>query len=81
MLVTTAFPAYPFALSEALVLAFFAGIFALTVGTEGKLGTMRWLSRLLGIAGTYRKNDQVDFVYTSGGRRLVAHGVPRPGGL
>ena len=38
---------------------------------------MRWLSMLLGIAGTYRKNDQVDFVYTSDGRRLVAHGVPR----
>ena len=44
---------------------------------EGRLGPMRWLSMLLGVAGTYRNNDQVDFVYTSGGRRLVAHGVPR----
>jgi hypothetical protein len=46
---------------------------------EGRLGPMRWLSMLLGIAGTYRKNDQVDFVYSRDGRRLVAHGVPRAG--
>jgi hypothetical protein len=48
---------------------------------EGRLGPMRWLSMLLGIAGTYRKNDQVDFVYSRDGRRLVAHGMPRAGEL
>ena len=53
-------------------------VFERSLEREGKLGTTRWLSMLLGIAGTYRRNDQVDFVYTSEGRRLVAHGVPTP---
>src|SRR4051812_49856877 len=35
---------------------------------EGRLGTIRWLSIFLGIAGTYRKNDSVDVVYDRGGR-------------
>jgi hypothetical protein len=55
-------------------------LFERPLAREGKLGTMRWLSIFFGVAGTYRKNDQVDFVYTSGGRRLVAHGSPRPEG-
>ena len=54
-------------------------LFDRPLAREGKLGTVRWLSMLLGVAGTYRKNDQVDFVYSSGGRRLVAHGAPRTG--
>ena len=43
---------------------------------EGRLGTVRWLSIFLGIAGTYRKNDSVDVVYESGGRRTVASALP-----
>jgi hypothetical protein len=43
---------------------------------EGKLGKIRWLSMLLGIAGTYRQNDSVDVVYESGGKRQVATGLP-----
>jgi hypothetical protein len=43
---------------------------------EGRLGTMRWLSIFLGIAGTYRKNDSVDVVYEIGGRRTVASALP-----
>jgi hypothetical protein len=43
---------------------------------EGRLGMMRWASMLLGIAGTYRKNDSIDVVYTVGGRRVVATGLP-----
>jgi hypothetical protein len=43
---------------------------------EGKLGKIRWLSMLLGIAGTYRQNDSVDVVYQSGGKRQVATGLP-----
>jgi len=44
---------------------------------EGRLGPIRWLSMLLGIAGTYRKNDTVDVVYTSAsGKRTVATGLP-----
>lgn len=49
---------------------------------EGRLGPIRWLSIFLGIAGTYRKNDSVDVVYESGGRRTVAAALPiiGPGG-
>jgi hypothetical protein len=43
---------------------------------EGRLGTVRWLSIFLGIAGTYRKNDSVDVVYESGGQRRVASALP-----
>jgi hypothetical protein len=43
---------------------------------EGRLGTVRWLSIFLGIAGTYRKNDSVDVVYEAGGQRRVASALP-----
>ena len=43
---------------------------------EGRLGFWRWLSIVLGVAGTYRQNDSVDVVYENGGRRLVASGLP-----
>ena len=43
---------------------------------EGRLGTIRWLSIFLGIAGTYRKNDSVDVVYERGGQRRVASALP-----
>jgi len=46
---------------------------------EGRLGFWRWLSLLLGIAGTYRQNDTVDVVYKYGGRRRVASGLPFAG--
>jgi hypothetical protein len=39
---------------------------------EGKLGFWRWLSIFFGVAGTYRKNETVDVVYTAGGQRHVA---------
>ena len=38
---------------------------------EGKLGFWRWISLFLGVAGTYRKNDTVDIVYTRNGQRTV----------
>lgn len=50
--------------------------FAKPIAREGKLGPIRWLSMLLGIAGTYRKNDSVDVVYSVEGRRVVATGLP-----
>lgn len=43
---------------------------------EGRLGFWRWLSIILGIAGTYRQNDSVDVVFERGGRRMVASGLP-----
>lgn len=50
--------------------------FEKALAKEGRLGTVRWLSIFLGIAGTYRKNDSVDVVYESGGQRRVASALP-----
>jgi len=47
-------------------------VFERALAREGRLSAWRWLSMLLGIAGTYRKHDSVDVVYEAGGRRLVA---------
>ncbi len=43
---------------------------------EGKIGAWRWLRMGLGIAGTYRKNDTIDVVFTFNGRRVVASLAP-----
>jgi hypothetical protein len=51
-------------------------VFDRPLAKEGRLGPMRWLSMLLGIAGTYRQNDSVDVVYQTAGRRRVATGLP-----
>jgi hypothetical protein len=50
--------------------------FGKPLAKEGRLGPLRWASILLGIAGTYRKNDSVDVVYEVAGRRRVAAGLP-----
>jgi hypothetical protein len=46
-------------------------VFRRALAQEGRLGFWRWLSLFLGVAGTYRKNDTVDIVYTRNGRRTV----------
>jgi hypothetical protein len=46
-------------------------VFTSELAQEGKLGFWRWISLFFGVAGTYRKNDTVDIVYTRGGRRAV----------
>lgn len=51
-------------------------VFDRPLAKEGRLGAMRWLSMLLGVAGTYRQNDSVDIVYESDGKRLVAPELP-----
>ena len=51
-------------------------VFERSLAKEGRLGTIRWLSMLLGIAGTYRQNDSVDIVYQLDGKRLVATDLP-----
>ena len=51
-------------------------VFNRSLAKEGRLGAMRWLSMLAGVAGTYRQNDSVDLVYESGGKRLVATDLP-----
>jgi hypothetical protein len=51
-------------------------LFDRPLAKEGRLGFWRWLSLLLGVAGTYRQNDSVDLVYQAGGRREVVTGLP-----
>ena len=51
-------------------------LFDRPLAQEGRLGFWRWLSILLGVAGTYRQNDSVDVVYQRGGRRVVANNLP-----
>ena len=46
-------------------------VFERPLEKEGRLGFWRWLSIFLGVAGTYRKNDSVDLVYTRAGSRAV----------
>ena len=51
-------------------------VFRRELAQEGRLGPIRWLSMLLGIAGTYRRHETVDVVYEEGGRRTVASLTP-----
>ncbi len=51
-------------------------VFDRPLAKEGRLGFWRWTSMLLGVAGTYRRDDSVDVVYELGGRREVATGLP-----
>ena len=52
-------------------------VFRRTLAAEGKLGFWRWSSIFFGVAGSYKKNDTVDVVYTANGRRVVATLKPR----
>jgi hypothetical protein len=51
-------------------------VFRRELAQEGRLGPIRWLSMLLGVAGTYRKHENVDVIYDVGGRRTVATLAP-----
>ena len=54
-------------------------VFRRALAQEGRLGPVRWLSMLLGVAGTYRKHETVDVVYEAAGKRQVATGLqPEP---
>jgi len=53
-------------------------VFSMSLEREGSLGFWRWARMVLGIAGTYRKNDAVDVVYTHNGRRNVVTLAPPP---
>ena len=52
-------------------------VFDRVLAQEGRLGPIRWLSMLLGVAGTYRKHENVDVVYEQEGRRTVVQLVPK----
>jgi hypothetical protein len=51
-------------------------IFRRELAQEGRLGPIRWLSMLLGVAGTYRRHENVDVAYEVDGRRTVATLAP-----
>src|SRR5215212_9764569 len=51
-------------------------VFRRVLAQEGRLGPLRWLSMLLGVAGTYRKHEMVDVVYEVNGRRTVVSLTP-----
>ena len=51
-------------------------LFSRVLAREGKLGFWRWLSMLLGVAGTYRKHEAVTVVFDHQGRRIVANLEP-----
>jgi hypothetical protein len=54
-------------------------VFPRPIAQEGRLGFWRWASMWLGIAGTYRKHEAVDIVYTVDGSREVETGLqPEP---
>jgi hypothetical protein len=54
-------------------------VFSRELHHEGKLGPARWTSIFLGVAGTYRKHDNIDVVYKRDGRKVVATGLtPQP---
>ena len=46
-------------------------VFQRELAPEGRLGFWRWLSLFFGVAGTYRRNDKVDVVYSDGASRRV----------
>ncbi len=50
-------------------------VFTRSLAQEGRLGFWRWTSMFLGIAGTYRKHENVDVQYTLDGRPNVATGL------
>jgi hypothetical protein len=47
-------------------------VFAKPLAKEGRIGFWRWTLMVLGIAGTYRKNDSVDVQYELNGRTNLA---------
>ena len=51
-------------------------LFKRSLAHEGRLGFWRWLSMLLGIAGSYRKHDTIDVVFTVNGQRKVVGLAP-----
>jgi hypothetical protein len=53
-------------------------VFERFLAREGKLSSWRWIRMFLGIAGTYRKNDSIDVIYTLNGHRSVANLKPSP---
>ncbi len=48
-------------------------VFKRSIVKEGKVGGMRWAAMLLGLFGTYRRNETIDVEYRLGGQvKLVS---------
>jgi hypothetical protein len=47
-------------------------VFTRPIVKEARLGMIRWLSMLIGVVGTYRKNESVDVEYRAGGQVKLA---------
>jgi hypothetical protein len=50
-------------------------VFNRSLAQEGRLGFWRWALMFFGIAGTYRKHENVDVQYTVAGRARLASGL------
>jgi hypothetical protein len=50
-------------------------VFSRSILKEEKLSTLRWLTMLIGVVGTYRKHEMVDIEYRSGGQTKLASDV------
>jgi hypothetical protein len=51
-------------------------LFERSLVKEGPLGFWRWARMFFGVAGSYRKNDTIDVVYSLDGRRRVVTLAP-----
>ena len=51
-------------------------VFSRVILKEEKLSTLRWLSMVIGVVGTYRKNETVDIEYRFRGQTKLASDVP-----
>lgn len=50
-------------------------VFERPILKEEKLSGIRWLSMLIGVVGTYRKNETIDIEYRRGGETKLASDV------
>ena len=50
-------------------------VFSRPIIKEGKLGTLRWLTMLIGVVGSYKKHETVDVSYRRGGGTELASDV------
>jgi hypothetical protein len=51
-------------------------VFARQILKEDKVGAMRWLAMLIGLFGTYRKDETVDVQFTRDGKLELASDLP-----
>ena len=51
-------------------------LFSRSLAQEGRLGPWRWALIFFGIAGTYRKHENVDVQYVVDGAPKLATGIP-----